>query len=56
LEYIDLAAREELLFKDEVAAVQQLRSLRNQAAQSVETGITITDARPSVSGHCEQLD
>ena len=35
LEYIDLAAREELLFKDEVAAVQQLRSLRNQAAHSL---------------------
>jgi hypothetical protein len=43
-DYIDLATRNELLFKDEVPAVQQLRELRNQAAHSIEPAITITDA------------
>jgi hypothetical protein len=44
LDYIDLATRQEFLLNDEVSAVQQLRALRNQAAHSVDPGITITDA------------
>lgn len=43
-DYIALATRQELLFNDEVPAVQQLRELRNQAAHSVDPDITITDA------------
>lgn len=44
LDYIDFATRQELLTKDEVSAVQQLRLLRNQAAHSINPDITITDA------------
>jgi hypothetical protein len=43
-EYVELATRQELLSKDELAAIQQLRHLRNQAAHSVDPGITSTDA------------
>ena len=43
-EYIDLARHQELLYSDEVPAVEQLRALRNQAAHSVDPGVTNTDA------------
>jgi hypothetical protein len=44
MDYIDLARRQELLYSDEVPAVEQLRALRNQAAHSTDPGITLTDA------------
>ena len=43
-DYLDFAMRQELLFTNEVPAVQQLRVLRNQAAHSADPGITMTDA------------
>lgn len=44
MEYIQLAKRQGLLEDDEIPAIEQLRQLRNQAAHSVDPGISITDA------------
>jgi hypothetical protein len=41
---LNLARSQELIYSDELPAVEQLRALRNQAGHSVEPGITLTDA------------
>ena len=44
MDALNLARSQELINSDELPAVEQLRALRNQAAHSVDPGITLTDA------------
>jgi hypothetical protein len=44
MDALNLARSQELIYSDELPAVEQLRALRNQAAHSVDPGITLTDA------------